>query len=164
MPVEWFLNHYCQNCYQRQIPDFHPCIAFAQSKCWRSPHPGCENFTVIIFERIRHPPGCKCPANSSMVSHISNPASISLKGLNYPGSQRKAKERPESGQGKAKAKPDHLTVKQGEHPGFSELLWKIGTCPSSCDRRHFLSSVPSAHSPGHPGRPLKHFRGRRRRA
>jgi hypothetical protein len=32
MPVEWFFNHYCQNHYQRQIPDFHPCIAFAPSK------------------------------------------------------------------------------------------------------------------------------------
>jgi hypothetical protein len=135
-----------------------------RSNCWRFPRPGCENFTVILFERIRHPLSCKCPANSSMVSHISNPASISVKGLNCLRSQRKAKERPENGQRKAKVKPSHLTVKPGEDLGFSELLWKVGICPSSCDRMHFLSSVPLAHSPGHPGRPLKHFRGRRRRA
>jgi len=61
-----------------------------------------------------------------MVSHVPNPASISVKGLNYLRSQRKAKERPESGQGKAKGKSGHLTVKQGEELGFSELLWKIG--------------------------------------
>jgi hypothetical protein len=32
MPVEWFFKHYCQNRFQRQIPDFHPCIAFAPIK------------------------------------------------------------------------------------------------------------------------------------
>ncbi len=134
------------------------------STCWRIAHPGCENFTVIVFERIRHPLSCKCPANSSMVSHTSNTASISLKGLNCLRSQRKAKERPENGQGKAKGKPSYLTVKPGGDLGFSELLWKIGISPSSCDRMHFFSSVPSAHSPGHQGHFLKHFRGRRRRA
>jgi len=78
----------------------------------------CQN--RYIFERIRHPPGCKHPANSSMASHISKPASISLKDLDYLRSQRKAKERPENGQGKAKGKPGHLTAKHGENPDLSE--------------------------------------------
>ena len=62
-----------------------------------------------------------------MVSYISNPASISLKGLNRLRGQQKAKERPENGQGKAKEKHCHLTVKPEEDPGFSELYRKLGS-------------------------------------
>ena len=159
--------------YQRPVPEPSPTSSsgFSSIRRFRSDQSPvlltswmAKTFSPLLIRTKQYLPGCKCPANSSMVSHAINIAIFSLNGYNRLRSHRKAKERPGNDQGKAKGRPGHLTAIPCSDLGFSELSGDIGNFSSSCDHMHYFSSVPSAHSPGHPGHFLKHFRGRRRRA
>jgi hypothetical protein len=87
-----------------------------------------KTFSPLLIIEIQHLPDCKCPANSSMVSHAINIAIFSLNGYNRLRSHRKAKERPGNGQGKAKGMSGHLTAKPGsdlEFQGIPRRNWNF---------------------------------------
>ena len=82
-------------------------------------------FSPLFIREIQHLPDGKCPANSSMVSHAINIAIFSLNGYNRLRSDRKAKERPGSGQGKAKGLPAILQQNRGQILGFGNYKGKL---------------------------------------
>jgi hypothetical protein len=87
-----------------------------------------KTFSPLLIRTKQYLPGCKCPANSSMVSHAINIAIFSLNGYNRLRSHRKAKERPGNGQGKAKGMSGHYTAKARSDLGFQGLSGKL-ECP-----------------------------------
>jgi hypothetical protein len=84
-----------------------------------------KTFSPLLIRTKQYLPGCKCPANSSMVSHAINIAIFSLNGYNRLRSHRKAKERPGNGQGKAKGMSCYHTAKPRSNLEFQRLSGKL---------------------------------------
>ena len=120
--------------YQRPVPEPSPTptSGFSSIRRFRSDQSPvlltswmAKTFSPLLIRTKQYLPGCKCPANSSMVSHAINIAIFSLNGYNRLRSHRKAKERPGNGQGKAKGMSCNHTAKPRSVLEFQRLSGKL---------------------------------------